>query len=169
MNMHIAVVSYTAAALAFSLVTLLLLTSWRGRSQGALLTLACAASAVWAAVSAYSGVAHAHAGVATDVLEILRSAAWFLLLVKMLEALKLEQAASSRVLYAAKFGLLGYCLLLMVFALSGLRVGQNLNTIIFLELVGRVILAILGMALVEQLFRNTPSQQRWGIKFFAWA
>ena len=45
MNMHIAVVSYTAAALAFSLVTLLLLTSWRGRSQGALLTLACAVSA----------------------------------------------------------------------------------------------------------------------------
>ena len=166
MNMHIAVVSYTAAALAFSLVTLLLLTSWRGRSQGALLTLACATSALWAAAIAYSGVAHAHAGVATDVLEILRSAAWFLLLVKMLEALKLEQATSSRVLYAAKFGLLGYCLLLMVFALSGLRGGQNLNTVIFLELVGRVILAILGMALVEQLFRNTPSQQRWGIKFF---
>ena len=88
MIINIAVVSYTAAALAFTLVTLLLLTSWRGRSQGALLTLACATSALWAAVIAYSGVAHLQSGIAADVLEILRSAAWFLLLVKLLEALK---------------------------------------------------------------------------------
>ena len=166
MIINIAVVSYTAAALAFTLVTLLLLTSWRGRSQGALLTLACATSALWAAVIAYSGVAHLQSGIAADVLEILRSAAWFLLLVKLLEALKLEQAATGRMLQAAKFGLLGYCLLLIGLALSGLRAGPNFSTIVFLELVGRVILAILGMALVEQLFRNTPSQQRWGMKFF---
>ena len=31
--------------------------------------------------------------------------------------------------------------------------------------VGRVAMAVMGMILVEQLYRNTPAKQRWGIKY----
>ena len=33
------------------------------------------------------------------------------------------------------------------------------------SIVGSVAMAIIGMILVEQLYRNTPVKQRWGIKF----
>jgi putative PEP-CTERM system histidine kinase len=33
------------------------------------------------------------------------------------------------------------------------------------DIVGRVVMAVMGMLLVEQLYRNTPAKGRWGIKF----
>ncbi|BBJ22844.1 histidine kinase [Candidatus Nitrotoga sp. AM1P] len=33
------------------------------------------------------------------------------------------------------------------------------------DIVGRVVIAVMGMLLVEQLYRNTPAKGRWGIKF----
>ena len=40
------------------------------------------------------------------------------------------------------------------------------KTIDFINsIVGSVAMAIVGMILVEQLYRNTPVKQRWGIKF----
>ena len=33
------------------------------------------------------------------------------------------------------------------------------------SLIGQLLYAVLGLALVEQVFRNTPPEQRWGIKY----
>ena len=47
-GMTIALVGYTLAALAFGLLTVLTVTSWRGGAPGALLAIACGASTAWA-------------------------------------------------------------------------------------------------------------------------
>ena len=46
-------VSYGLAATSFLILTLLLLTSWQGRAQGARLVVACAVTAAWAALLAF--------------------------------------------------------------------------------------------------------------------
>jgi hypothetical protein len=46
-------VSYGLAATSFLILTLLLLTSWQGRSQGARLVVACAVTSAWAALLAF--------------------------------------------------------------------------------------------------------------------
>ena len=47
-------VSYLLAAVGFLILTLLLATSWQGRSQGARLVVACGLTTAWAAVLAHA-------------------------------------------------------------------------------------------------------------------
>jgi hypothetical protein len=54
MAISIGTLSYAAAAAAFLFLSLLLVTSWRGRLQGMLLAAASLTSATWAAAEAYS-------------------------------------------------------------------------------------------------------------------
>ena len=73
-----ATLSYGCAALAFLMLTVLLLTSWRGRRQGAFVIVACAATAAWAAVLAASNYFGSMPGSAIYYAEIGRSLAWLL-------------------------------------------------------------------------------------------
>ncbi len=52
MTVSLGILSYGLAAGAFLILTLLLLTSWEGRSQGARLIAACCVTAVWATILA---------------------------------------------------------------------------------------------------------------------
>ena len=78
----IAAYSYGAAAVAFLLVFLLLLSGWRQRAHVAALDWACALTAAWAAYAAWRG---APAGGAGPLLELLRTGAWLACLLLLLE------------------------------------------------------------------------------------
>lgn len=160
----IATVSYAIAALAFLLLSLLLLTSWRGRVHGMTLLLASTLTALWAAAAAYHAATELPQTLWLHLLELLRSIAWcgflFMLVMPAHRAKKTAAPARNKFLYLA-----AGAALLIAFAL----VWQPAILLVLLALlvgpVGRVALAVLGMLLVEQLLRNTPSEQRWGIKF----
>ncbi len=168
MDMNIGAASYATAAAAFSLLALALAAGWRGSVQGALLAGSCMVSAVWAGVLAY-GVAHPYHGLAalTNPLEVLRSAAWFLVLGSLLWTLRPSDAAVRARLRLTAAVLLGFCLLVLAatvyFHVAGRQeAGQGRFVT---DILSRVILAVTGMALVEQLFRNAHPERRWGIKF----
>jgi hypothetical protein len=78
-------VSYAISALLFTILGLLLLTSWRGRMQGTLLILALFASAFWAALLAVHSVWAPVDMAWIWALETLRDLAWLTFLGRLLD------------------------------------------------------------------------------------
>src|SRR4030095_15319757 len=75
-----ATLSYGCAALAFLMLTVLLLTSWRGQRQGAFVIVACAATATWASILAARTTCGRAPGTLIYCAELVRSLAWLLAL-----------------------------------------------------------------------------------------
>ena len=147
---RIAAISYGIGAIAFLLLALLLLRDWRARRHAAALLAACALTAVWAALAALQGLP---SSTAVDILEIARGGAWALFLLLLLDASGMRLRA----------WLAWFCTMALLPLLGGAwsHAGWAAQALI----VPRLILALIGVLLVEQLYRGTPPRQRWGVKF----
>ena len=165
--MHIGTFSYGLAAVAFSALTALLLVSWRGRIQGALLTGAAATSALWAGFAAYQVAADRQSLISTDIFEVLRDTLWLGFLLTLLAAAGQRHVAFSRSLRIVALALGAFCLVLLGIVLFRVPDVFAPFTIpdYFSGIVGRLVLALAGMVIIHQLYLNVPSEQRWGIKF----
>lgn len=169
----VAAPGYALTALAFLSLPALLLGRWRGRRHAPALGLACLVMALWAGGVALGAGYHFLAGPRflylpdgwsgrllslltslaaappdgdwTSLLEPLRSTAWLLFLLALL--------APTGQRLRVMLGLTGAVLVAQLWA--GAVVGAAT----------RLLQAVLGMLLVEQLYRNTPSALRWGVKF----
>ena len=152
-------VGYAAAAAAFIFLFVLLVTSWRGRLQGMLLAVACLVSALWAGTLAYLAMWPDGAPLAGEFLEVLRNAVWFAFLLVLLG----YSGKALRPLRLIAVLIMAYCAVVLVATVYlGLATPSPPSTFVILS---RVVLAVIGMVLVEHLYRNANSQQRWGIKF----
>lgn len=164
---NIAVFSYATAAVAFVFLSILLLTSWRGRLHGMVLTVACLLTALWALTVAYQVARGRPLSLLADILEILRNAGWAVFLIMLLGSFRQAEASSS---FRAKpyVVVITAFFLLLIFATIYFywRHVNPYGTVAFMiGIVGRVAMAVIGMILVEQLYRNTPTRERWGIKY----
>jgi putative PEP-CTERM system histidine kinase len=151
-------VSYGAATVAFLAFSVLVLTSWRGRLPGMLLAAACMLTGIWALVLAFESASSSGWTATSDVLEVLRSTAWFAFLLVLLG----YSRKAVRPLRVAAVGIIGYCAATLVIVL--IAGGASSGEPPMISIVSSLMLAVLGMVLVEQLFRNVDPQQRWGIK-----
>ncbi len=161
----VGLVSYSLSAVVFLILTLLLLTGWQGQRQGMLLVLASAVSVVWSALLA------SHAGMGAPrfevvaVVEVLRDGAWlaFLLSVLGLTAGREGRRAPS----SLSFLLGGFLVVFIGALLAPLLMASPVVKDIAASIppLGFVVTSVLGLALIEQLFRNTRMDQRWAIKF----
>jgi putative PEP-CTERM system histidine kinase len=154
--------SYFAAACGFGLLTLLLMTSWRSSLQGKLLTVVAITSAVWAGLAATIPD-----DVAYQLFEIARYLAWYVFLMQLLEPAATGRSRCRRFLRWARPLSIGVATILLagelysVYALTPIQ-GQGLVGTL---LIGHLLLAITGLAIIEQLFRNASSSHRWAIKY----
>ena len=164
---RIAFTSYALCAASFLILSILLLTRWRSHANAGATAVAAIATTLWAAVIALNALSAAPLLFATDLLELFRTAAWTLLLIQLHGAFKADRpphlynlktsAKASAALYFA--ALLGTCYL-------HLSPGETNRAVALLTgIFGRVALAVVGMLMVEQLYRNAPTRERWGIKF----
>ena len=165
----IAVYSYGIAAAAFFVLSILLLTSWRARIFGTALIGASVITVLWAAFIAYQATIEFHFPLLTDTLEILRNAGWSIFLLVLLGPF---QRINSSPPYKFKLkpyavGVVTfYCVFLLVNIYADYGGGSSQGETGFMtNIVGHVVMALMGMLLVEQLYRNTPVERRWGIKF----
>lgn len=145
----IAAYSYGIAAAAFLTIFLVLRSGWRERGQGAALAWACALTVAWAIGSAWRGVPGDGIGL---VLEPLRTGAWLACLLLLAGGWR---SARAGMLLAA-----GALVLLLAASLA-----EWLGRGALIVIVTRLSAAVLGMVLVEHLYRDTPPRERWGIKF----
>lgn len=160
MNALVGAWSYASAALAFSLLTLLLLAKWRGgRAQRGWLTLACFMTAVWAGFEAWM-LSRGFISWFGRTLEIARDTAWFTFLFSLLGL----AGRKDRPIRAVAIFLYGLCaaMLIMSLPIFPAEIAQKRWPI---GLLGGVALSVAGLALVEQLFRNARAEQRWAVKY----
>lgn len=158
------VIGYGLAAAGWLILFLLLLTSWRGRLQGGLLVIAVLITLLWALRAAF----YANAGVVApdwlyQTLEVLRNIIWLIFLMQLLEPLVREMWIGRwiTIVWAV---LAGYGVVLL-----GIEWQEKWELSLQLPpdaaILGHIGLAIAGLALIEQLFRNTRLQRRWATKF----
>lgn len=159
MAISIGTVSYAAAAMAFLFLSVLLVTTWRGRLPGMLLIAGSLTTVMWAGVAAYLAAWPNAPQLVGEVLEVLRSAVWIAFLLVLLGYSR-KQAGPLRL---AAMALAAYCGIVLAATLySG---GVSPARPEMFGILSSLVLAVAGMVLVEQFYRNVPQQQRWGIKF----
>jgi putative PEP-CTERM system histidine kinase len=155
---------YAAGALAMALLGLLLLTSWRGRLQGGLLLLAVVVSVVWSLLLAVQTQWQVVPVQVIWAAEAARIVAWCMFLLGLLR--HLQSGLEERLRWLRHVLLGGGLLLLLPFEdwLPGLPAGAG-SWLANTRLIGQLLLTVAGLFLIEQVYRNTPWQHRWGIKF----
>lgn len=162
-------ISYGIATAAFLLLTGLLISGWRGKFQGALLAAAAGVSALWAGLSAYASASSSALSALADVMEIARDGLWLMFLWKLLITRAPAEDAETRQRMQRWFGL-GALVFGVIFmatlALHARLLDFSPQAHFITVIIGRVVLAVIGLALVEQLYRNAPEAQRWAIKYF---
>lgn len=154
----IAAYSYSIAAVAFLVLFVLLLTSWRGRMHGMALTVACLLTALWAATIAYESIYGNPSSLPADILEILRNAGWSIFVLMLLEYFPQTNSFTQFMLkpYVVAISSL-YLVLLLVTVYSYWELDFPRGDLVFMTgITGSVASAVIGMLLVEQLYRNTP-------------
>jgi putative PEP-CTERM system histidine kinase len=157
MAISVGTLSHAAAAAAFLFFSVLLLAGWRGRLPGLLLAAGSLVTVLWAGLIAY------HEGqpgsVAVDALELIRSASWLAFLIVLLGYASKEVRRLR--LIAAGIALFCGVTLVSTFYFGGL----STPPLDAYGVLARLLLAVAGMVLIEQLYRNIEPHQRWGIKF----
>lgn len=173
---NIGLISYSAAAAGFLFLLVMLGVSWRRGALGAWLMVAAAMTAVWAVISAiesYQGGIETLARVA----EVLRSAVWLCFLLRVMSfPWDIRRIGSLRDAVAPL--VLTFVALIVAADTLPLRdmVGITVRVPVDLDFSARLALAVIGLLLVENLYRNTTPERRWNIKFlcvavgglFAW-
>lgn len=166
--MNVGFFSYLFAFVAYTALTALLITAWRGRSLGRLLILASSLSALWAGVSALSALTVITFPGILQLLELGRDTFWCLFLLRSVHSDKNEEARQGL------WGLSPTTLFsLFLLVASVITVFTPLLAILKSDssLINRdatlgvwVVFNIIGLLLLEQFFRNSSSDQRWAIK-----
>ena len=165
--MNLESLSYGVAALAFFILSLLLLTSWRGHLQGALLVAATVVTTLWAGVTTALQAGMVEVSLAAALLEVLRGLLWILFLLKLLNPRPGWRSlwAGRTLWWSAGIALLGAAMMALIIAPFLLE--RPLSTALGIDtrIVGHLALAVAGLVLVEQLFRNARLEKRWAIKY----
>lgn len=151
---------YSAVGAFYVLLTVLLLATWRGRRIGAYLIVAGVISIAWgfslAAQTAYGSV-HTFP---TASLEVLRVFAWIVILVRLGSQIGISRVLSILALVAPLVILVG----IAVVAFSGPEYFGKLVDLGEVVILGGLLTALLGLVLIEQLYRNSSSELRWSLK-----
>ncbi len=155
----VAVWGYGLAAAAYAVFALYLLGAWRGGRAGGALLLAVGLSVLWALGAAFFAWAPSVGLMRlAGVLEVLRVAAWYAFLLVLLQPLGLARARWPVLVSVALVLSMLVSVLLPAELLAGDPAADKFPLGVFLA--G----AVLGLVLVEQLFRGLPTDSRWGLK-----
>ena len=157
--MNLGFYSYLSATIAYGFFAVLLLFSWRASLQGKLLVVVTFISAVWAALAASIATEGTDLVEAYKAFEILRYIAWYVFLLKLFDTtMALGEGYRKFVSWSLPLSV-GFASLILVDELIGLS-GQPV-----LGLIGHIFLALIGLAILEQIYRNTAVRHRWAIKY----
>ncbi len=165
--MNVGFASYLFAFFAYSGLTILLVTSWRGRTLGRLLILASGCSAIWAIASAFASITLIPWPILLQILEFTRDAFWCLFLLKSVQTNSSESLLSGWQLTPARMYYLFLFIAGVITIVSPLfsMITESKNWLGREAILGVwVLFNIIALLLLEQLFRNSTKNQRWAIK-----
>lgn len=165
--MNLGLYSYIGAAFAYGFFAILLLFSWRESQQGKLLFISMVVSTCWALIAVQISLHHESYLLAYHSFEIIRYIAWFVFLLKLFDV-ALSDAKQPNISFQ-KF--IRWALPVSV-SFAGLLICNELIAAFYaipgqyvISMTGNVLLSLIGLAIIEQLFRNTSVRFRWATKY----
>ena len=153
------IVGYAGAAFAYLFLTALVLYWWNSTFARLMLAVATVTTLLWAGATAMALHGAFDFGWAAEILGVARSCTWAILLLSLLYWLSPVRRSATAVAIIA----LGVAVAAGTVAFGRLPPGTD-PTPSLIVLVGHLALALLGLALVENLFRNSPPARHWHIK-----
>ena len=156
------VISYAFVGVLYATLALLLLTSWRGHRIGGHLIAACVASAVWGLLVPAQSAGATVSDSVSAIIEFLRNGLWIAFIVSILVKLGIRRRI--RVLAQAV-----WITAIITAASWSVITGQLGIQVDISRLVvpAGLAIALTGLVLVEQLYRNSPTESRRDIKLLA--
>jgi len=158
------VISHSTAAVAFLLLSILVATRYLRRDADRALLLAAVVSTIWAAAIVVQSVWGGPGFELRYLLELLRDAAWITLLFTML-----RDAFRRGSLTGQMKQVLGVSSLVLLVLLAGCAITEYVLEQDLLngktKLVGQIALSLMGLSLVEQIWRNSPAFGRSSQKY----
>ena len=166
---HYNIISYLSAGIAYSILLVLSLWGIKKHTSGLLFFMAVLFSSAWAYYTSYNLYNDDLYTSSILPLETLRNLAWYIYLLALLNGmsvndnrpifLALFQSAYSAVL------IIGSLLIFVIELNPELQYKVNQLLGMDFRLTVHVSFAIIGLIIIEQLYRNAISEQRWAIKF----
>ncbi|MBT8107820.1 MAG: PEP-CTERM system histidine kinase PrsK [Gammaproteobacteria bacterium] len=159
---ELAALGYAIAAVLFALLAALMATVWKDRPKAGLVSLACGATAIWAALHAVGSLAYLDDPVIMLVIEWVRNLSWLAALASIVKDLAPDSHRLEEI--ALRFGTLFIVASLLLVAYYWLTTGQTFANVATVG--GGIALSSLGIILAEQVYRNAPFDARSSLKYF---
>ncbi len=166
--MNFGLLGYSLSAVLYLLFALLLLSSWRGRLEGAALLISIAVTALWSLSGALLlNDENLFTLGGYYFFEVAKSVAWFAFLYQLLSPLRKKDSQEGILIQRVPVALfsISMFILLVELLLSSLPSNYSSTYSVDLQMVGHLGIAIAGLIMVEQLFRNTRVDHRWAVKY----
>lgn len=157
---------YLGAALGYGFLAVLLLFSWRSGIQGRLLTAAVICTAIWSLLAMAVDADDPYLPGGYQVFEVLRYLCWYLFLLKLLEPAIRQHAGHALLRRRAHILFVGFGLCVVLLELMPLHapVFSSAFDIMQFRFMGHVLLAVIGISLIEQLYRNLAHNAMYALK-----
>jgi putative PEP-CTERM system histidine kinase len=167
--MSVTLLSYLAGALAYALLTALFWVSWRGQIKGRRLILASGATMLWAGGIALQEAFERFPASMIWTLDVLHSYFWLSFFSGLLRQDRAVGLLGNPYRFRWLIHLCAGGLIAYIWLLPSL---QALYPTLFkssFQFAGHIGLAVIGLVLLEQFYRNARLDQRWRIKFLCLA
>ncbi len=150
---------YALVGALYAVLTALLLTSWRGRTIGGYLIVACLVSVVWSVVLASQTASGTVNPLLLFVVEVLRTGTWITFMARLLAEIGVSRLV--RILaHSVWLGVLAAGLYVWA-AYVYLGGKGDIDSVL---IPGGLATALAGLVLIEQLYRNSAPESRWSLK-----
>ncbi|PCI22307.1 MAG: PEP-CTERM system histidine kinase PrsK [Piscirickettsiaceae bacterium] len=158
--------SYAIAFLGFLSLLIMLALSWKGRIYRSLLMAACFASMLWAGYIAVAMLMPNPSRITGNFLELIRDFSWLYFLYVVLQSHDEKEQTNVSINNNEKLFFIVLFIALLAFLKSGNDPVTTLSEQQFqsITITLWVILSIIGLVLVEQVYRHAKPEGRWAIK-----
>lgn len=162
-NVNLQYIGYGLAGLVYLVLAILLLTNFRGRLRGVLLTAVAVISTVWAFLLAWGAHTAGLSSAQLFFIEMGHDAVWLVFLSALLSG-----AIGTRQYWAARYGGI-----VLVGGILALGIGREVYSTYDLQaegaggilILGSVLTALYALVVIEQIYRNARESQRNGLKY----
>jgi putative PEP-CTERM system histidine kinase len=158
------IVTHAIAAVGFLLVCVLLISSWRRRGPGIALIVACSFTALWAAAIAAAMSDWPLPTWIPPAAELLRTGSWLAVLI-VLRRLLIGPTSFWQICRSTSFV---FCVIFLALGLADVIIGPMVLVIVGITLqpgfLAGLGLAIVGLLLLENIFKLTTDESRWAFK-----
>jgi len=156
---NIGLLSYAIGGVFFLILSVLLLVKWRGSREATLLVIATLITTAWAVSLAFTSLQESPSFLII-ILEMGKYGVWVLFLLVIL--LKNTNRIPHYFVWIIVFTWLSVLIISLLATVPFFDVTLQINKFYIISSLG---FSLLGLVLVEQLYRNTPQHNKWAIKF----